>query len=105
MKFHFYTSDYKLGYPEVGWIPQLEIEPWKQWSDFHMEESPELILYQLNGIWTLYVSALDSGRKDYGQAIKHCCCCGFRLCEMEYCKAELYDQATERCAYKTRDFR
>ena len=65
MKFHFFTSDYKLDYPEVGWIPQLEIEPWNQWSDFHMEEYPELILYQLNGIWTLYVSALDSGRKDY----------------------------------------
>ena len=64
MKFHFFTSDYKLDYPEVGWIPQLEIEPWNQWSDFHMEEYPELILYQLNGIWTLYVSALDSGRKD-----------------------------------------
>ena len=65
MKFHFFTSDYKLDYPEVGWIPQLEIEPWNQWSSFHMEEYPELILYQLNGIWTLYVSALDSGRKDY----------------------------------------
>lgn len=65
MKFHFFTSDYKLGYPEVGWIPQLEIEPWNQWNAFHKDEYPELILYQLNGIWTLYVSALDSGRKDY----------------------------------------
>lgn len=65
MKFHFFTSDYKLDYSEVGWIPQLEIEPWNQWIDFHMEEYPELILYQLNGIWTLYVSALDSGRKDH----------------------------------------
>lgn len=65
MKFHFFTSDYKLDYPEVGWIPQLEIEPWNQWRDFHMEEYPELILYQLNGIWTLYVTALDTGRKDH----------------------------------------
>ncbi len=34
-----------------------------------MEEYPELILYQLNGIWTLYVSALDSGRKDHAGQI------------------------------------
>lgn len=65
MKFHFYTKDFKLDYPEIGWIPPVESEPWSQWDVFHKGEYPELILFQRNGNWTLYVSALDSGRKDY----------------------------------------
>ncbi len=36
-----------------------------------MGEYPELILFQRNGNWTLYVNALDSGRKDYvGRVIR-----------------------------------
>ena len=65
MDFHFFTSDYKQDYPEIGWIPQLESEPWSQWDAFHKGEYPELILFQYNGNWTLYVNALDSGRIDY----------------------------------------
>lgn len=65
MIFHFFTCGYKLDYPEIGWIPQVESEPWEQWESFHMGEYPELILYQRDGNWTLYVSALDTGRKDY----------------------------------------
>ncbi len=69
MKFHFLTRDSGPGedYPRIGWIAPLPVEAdklWTQYGNLHASEYPEIILSGHDGVWQLYLSAIDSGRTD-----------------------------------------
>ena len=68
MKLHLLTKDTNLDYPRVGWLPELPGQAhalWDQFGSLHAAEYPEIVLRQTGGLWQLYLSAIDSGRKDY----------------------------------------
>jgi hypothetical protein len=68
MKLHLLTKDTNLDYPRVGWLPELPGQAhalWDQFGGLHAAEYPEIVLRQTGGVWQLYLSAIDSGRKDY----------------------------------------
>lgn len=71
MKLYFYTKDHLLDYPNIGWIPRLNgVNPdimnvISKLNRFHAGEYPEIILFRRGNAWALYLSAFNSGRRDY----------------------------------------
>ena len=68
-KFCFLTRDLHNDYPRIGWLPQLPAGAerlWRQFSANGWEEAeyPEIVLQQKGGQWQLFMSAMDSGRRD-----------------------------------------
>jgi hypothetical protein len=66
---YFLTRDLRNDYPRIGWLPQLPAGAerlWKQFASHGWEESeyPEIVLRQNGGQWQLFLSAIDSGRRD-----------------------------------------
>ncbi len=65
----FLTRDLRNDYPRIGWMPQLPDgtdQLWKPFTSKGWEEAeyPEIILRQNGGQWQLFLSAIDSGRRD-----------------------------------------
>lgn len=67
MRLHFQTRDLRADYPRIGWLPPLPVGAdtlWSRFSELHAGEYPEILLSQHNGEWSLYLSAINSGRTD-----------------------------------------
>ena len=67
MRLHFQTRDLRADYPRIGWLPPLPAGAdtlWSRFSELHAGEYPEILLSQRNGEWSLYLSAINSGRTD-----------------------------------------
>lgn len=72
MDLHFFTKDFSEDYPNIGWISRLPNRAdslWRQFGNIHAAQYPEIILSASQGRWTLYLSAIHSGRLDYMDAI------------------------------------
>ena len=67
MRLHFLTRDLRADYPRIGWLPPLPAGAdtlWSRFAELHAGEYPEFLLSQHNGEWSLYLSAINSGRTD-----------------------------------------
>ena len=66
MELKFNTRDTELDYPLIGWLPPCPNEGlWKQFGNWQNQNHQQIILFQKNGIWELFISALNSNRTDY----------------------------------------
>ena len=69
MELNFRTRD--IGplndYPAIGWMPPLPEGAdrlWRRFGSFGSAEFPQIVLFQKNGRWELYMEGMDSGRTD-----------------------------------------
>lgn len=78
MELSFFTRDYRLDYPNIGWIPRLtSVNNCGAYATLNIQDIlvgltqycsgcyPELVLIGQAGRWTCYLTALDSGRRDF----------------------------------------
>ncbi len=55
----------KCDYPNIGWIPPSKGKAnGELFGEFHEAKYPEIVLFQRDGKWELYLSAMNSGRED-----------------------------------------